>query len=155
MQRQCRRCRWTGQRADHEPGFPTHRDRDVGVRMQRETCRRLLRLTSSLRVRLVSSKSSQSCPRRAHRADGRVPLIHLRTWDCKAVRYGIPWLRPEWKYFRVDEEMPCENGATARKGPSFRIPLILCSRFLVCISHSPTPILRLTGEETRQVKKRS
>ena len=63
--------------------------------------------------------------------------MHLLTWDCKAVRYEIPWLRPEWKYFRVDEEMPCENGATAQKGSSFRIPLILCSRFLVCISLSP------------------
>ena len=85
---------------------------------------RLSRLISSLRVRLASSESSQSCPRRAHRVDERVPLMHLLTWDCKAVRCEIPLLRPDWNRLRVDEKMPCEDGATALKGPLFRIPLI-------------------------------
>ena len=113
----------------------------------------LSRLISSLRVRLVSSESSQSCPRRAHRVDGRVPLMHLLTWDCKAVRCEVPLLRSESN--RISELMrrcPARTGRQRRKAPNFDSHLYNIPAFSpisLSLSH-PNPSPCRGGDPTGQ-----
>ena len=103
--------------AAHEVGFPAHLNRDADVRMRRTIYQRLSRRTSSLRARLASSESSQSCPKQAHRVYGRVPFMHLLAWDCIAVRCEISLLRPESDCFRVEEGIDYSNKDSEEANP--------------------------------------